>query len=168
MTPTTVSLDPAAESERTALENLWQLYAYDFSAIVGLELGDDGRFEGRPLGAYWVDAWRHPFLLRVDGRLAGFALVHTRSHLTGADDVADMAEFFVARRYRRRGVGRRAAVAAFERFRGKWEVRERATNTAATAFWRGVIGEFTGGDYEDTTWADATWAGPVQRFSSAR
>jgi hypothetical protein len=38
-------------------------------------------------------------LLRVEGRLAGFALVSRRSRLTGAAGVFDMSEFFVMRRY---------------------------------------------------------------------
>jgi predicted acetyltransferase len=162
-----VTLEPAAAEERVVLDHLWQLYAYDFSDIIDLDLGPDGRFEVRAFEPYWSDPWRHAFLLRVDGALAGFALVHAQSRLTGASDVYDMAEFFVVRRYRRRGVGRRAAFAAFDRFRGRWEVRQRPSNVAATAFWRRAIGEYTGGAFEDLAWSDETWSGTVQRFDSA-
>ncbi len=161
-----VSLDVATRVDEVTLDNLVQLYAHDFSEFVPLDIGDDGRFEGLPLAPYWIDTWRYAFLLRVNGALAGFALVHARSKLTAEDGVFDMAEFFVLRRFRRSGVGRAAAFALFDRFRGRWEVRQRASNEGATAFWRRAIGAYTHDHFEDRTWNDEVWIGPVQRFTS--
>jgi len=98
-----ISLDPADAAEQPVLENLFQLYAYDWSELGWLDVGQSGRFADPSLAVYWQDDDRHPFLIRVDGRLAGFALIAARSRLTGAADVFDMAEFFVMRKYRRRG-----------------------------------------------------------------
>jgi predicted acetyltransferase len=162
---TMIALHPATKNERSALENLIQLYSYDWSELLPMNVGETGRFDDYPLDSYWQEEWRHPFLLRVDGKLAGFALVSTRSHLTGASGVADMAEFFVMRRYRRSGVGRAAARAAFEQFKGQWEIRQRYENTEATAFWRRVVDEYTRGAYQEVRWDDAAWTGPVQTFS---
>jgi len=159
-----LSLDPAAREQAGVLANLMQLYTHDWSELRPLELGDDGRFADYPLAAYWQEDWRHPFLLRVDGKLAGFALIDGRSRLTGAQDVFDMAEFFVVRRYRGRGIGLAAACAAFDRFAGPWEVRQRDENAAATAFWRKAIDRYTSGRYQEVRWNDAAWVGPVQRF----
>ncbi len=161
-----ISLDPATRDERGVLENLLQLYVYDWSEIRPLDVGRDGRFDDYPLDAYWLEVWRHPFLLRVDGKLAGFALVSERSRLTGAAGVTDMAELFVMRRYRRKGVGRAAAFAAFDRFKGAWEVRQRTENVEATAFWRRAIDRYTNGSYTEHALNDSTWVGLVQRFSS--
>jgi len=161
-----ISLGPATKAERAALDNLMQLYIYDWSELRPLDVADDGRFPDYPLDAYWKDAWRHPLLLRVDGRLAGFALVSARSRLTGAEGVFDMAEFFVMRRFRRKGVGLAAAAAAFDRFRGPWEIRQRDEATAATAFWRRAVDRYTGGSYREVRWNDPAWIGPVQMFSS--
>ena len=58
-----------------------QLYAYDWSELVPLDVGDDGRFAEQPLDAYWVDAWRHAFVIESDGKTAGFALVLGKSRL---------------------------------------------------------------------------------------
>jgi predicted acetyltransferase len=162
-----IALDPATRQERGALENLFQLYVYDWSEIRPLDVGEDGRFDDYPLEAYWLEEWRHPFLLRVDGKLAGFALVSERSRLTGAAGVTDMAELFVMRRYRRQGVGRAAAFAAFDRFKGAWEIRQRAENAEATAFWRRAIDRYTNGNYTERALNDSKWVGLVQRFSSA-
>jgi len=163
-----ISLDPAARDDQPVLNNLMQLYIYDWSELRPLDVGDNGRFEDYPLDVYWQDTWRHPFLLRVDGKLAGFALVSGRSRLTGNPGVFDMAEFFVMRKYRRQGVGRTAACAVFDRFTGAWEIRQRQDNLDATAFWRRTIAGYTGGQYREVQWNDGTWTGPVQLFSSER
>jgi predicted acetyltransferase len=43
------------------------------------------------------------------------------------------------RKYRGRGVGARAAAFLFDRFPGRWTVRQQLANRAATAFWRKAI-----------------------------
>ena len=69
----------------------------------------------------------------------------------------DLAEFFVMRKYRRHGVGTFLARELFSRFPGAWQVRQMASNSAATAFWRRAIPV----DFEQERLAD----GPVQRFT---
>jgi predicted acetyltransferase len=142
-----------------------QLYAYDWSELLPLDVGDDGRFEAYALDPYWQDALYHPLLLRVGEKLAGFALVVGKSQLTGRVGVFDMAEFFVLRRYRGKGVGLTAAQMAFDRFDGPWEIRQRTENPGATAFWRRAIAAYTSAPFEELSWNDDKWKGPVQRFS---
>ena len=148
------------------LQNLAQFYVYDFSELLPFDVGESGRFQDFPLAPYWLDDWRHPFLLRVADKLAGFALIAERSKRTGEGGVCDMTEFFVLRRFRRQGVGLAAAFAAFDLFKGRWEVRQREENAAATAFWRRAIGDYTGGNYEEVRWDRPEWAERVQTFSS--
>jgi predicted acetyltransferase len=162
-----VSLLPAARAERPVLENLLQLYCYDWSELKPLEVCADGRFDALSIAPYWLDDWHHPLLLRVEDRLAGFALVVERSRLTGTSGTFDMAEFFVMRSYRRKGVGLAAAHAAFDRFRGPWEVRQQDENVAATSFWRRAIDAYTGGVYREVRWSSGEWTGPVQTFSTS-
>jgi predicted acetyltransferase len=47
----------------------------------------------------------------------------------------DVAEFFVLRGARGKGVGTSAAHALFAGFPGKWEIRIRRTNVEALRFW---------------------------------
>jgi predicted acetyltransferase len=163
-----VSLVAVTDRERPALESLFQLYAHDWSELLPVEIGDDGRFPDRVVRPFIEHAvGHHAFLFRVDARLAGFALVVEQSRLTGAAGVCDMAEFFVMRGARRRGIGRAAACALFDRFPGRWEVRQREDNPAATAFWRRVIDGYTAGCYREFECKDAAWTGPVQTFSTA-
>lgn len=155
---------PAVPSDEPVLRNLAQLYAYDFAEIMGWDLPDSGRFPDGIVDGCFDGGHRHPFLLHAEGRLAGFAIVDTRSRLTGDDGVRDMAEFFVARTARRRGVGTAAARELFERFGGRWEVRQTESNSPALAFWRKVIGNYTGGRFAESNHDDPRWQGPVQTF----
>jgi predicted acetyltransferase len=161
-----VQISLIEKREQPVLRQLIDLYAYDFSELIGLDVGEDGRFEYHDLAPYWTDAWRHPFFVRVEGKLAGFVLVHDRSRLSGADGIHDMAEFFILRKYRRRGLGARAAGQIFDRFPGPWEIRARSTNPAAVTFWRRVVDRYTGGRSREVSWDDTVWQGPVQLFTS--
>src|SRR5215510_9920030 len=120
-----VTLDLASPSDAVLFSNLLELYVHDMSEIFpNVEIGADGRFGYGKLPLYWSEPDRRfPFLLRCDGRIAGFALATRGSPATDDPDVFDVAEFFVARGYRRFGVGRRAARLLWNRFPGKWIVR---------------------------------------------
>lgn len=158
------TVTPAAASDEIVMRHLAQLYAYDFAAIMGWDIPDSGRFPDALVDGCFAGGPRHPFLLRAGGRLAGFAIVETRSRLTGDPAVRDMAEFFVARPLRGRGVGAAAARALFDRFGGSWEVRQTAANTAALAFWRRVIAAYTAGAFTEVFHDSPAWHGPVQSF----
>lgn len=152
-TAESVSLDAAIESDGPLLANLLELYIHDLSAVFSeLEIGADGRFGYRRLPLYWSDpGQRLPFLIRASGRLAGFALVQRRSTTDAATQRYDLAEFFVLRRYRRRGVGRQAASLLWERLPGQWTVRVAEDNRNALAFWRPVIESFANGRVTEST-----------------
>jgi hypothetical protein len=54
--------------------------------------------------------------------------------------VKDVAEFFVIRGARRRGVGSCAAESLWSAFPGRWEVRVRRANSGGLAFWSRQLG----------------------------
>lgn len=146
-----------------------QLYCYDWSPLLGLAIGKDGRFVGVDLTPYFGDdGEHHAFVLWRKGQVVGFALVRGRSRLTGEVGVHDMAELFVLRGHRRSGVGYEAARAVFDAFPGRWEVRHRDENADAGHFWRATIARYTGGASTETRGEPATlgWNGTVHRFSS--
>ena len=122
----------ATEAERSVMSRLLELYCYDFSEFNGSDVDAQGEYGYRYLDLYWTEPDRSPFLIAVDGRWAGLALVRS-------GDVHDMAEFFVMRKYRRSGVGRFAAGLVFEWFPGLWTVRQQISNPDATTFWRSAI-----------------------------
>jgi predicted acetyltransferase len=161
-----IDLPRASIHDAPILTNLFQYYVYDMSEVVETNFGADGRFVIRSLDGYWSDPWRHPHLVRVNGNLAGFALIQQRSRITGDEHTWDIAEFFVLRKYRRHGVGSTVATRVFDSFRGKWEVRELKTNHAAIAFWRRVVAGHTKGSFQEILLDEERWRGPVQSFQN--
>ncbi len=142
MHPESLSFQPASSKERVLLQNLAQFYSYDFSEMLEMDVDEDGRFGGVDLTPCWVDEWRHPFLLRIDDKLAGFALISERSKITGRAGVFDMTEFCIgpsgqrsSRRSRRPPTPRRFAdqrlITALEPFQGKGVPSRRARTAAA-------------------------------------
>jgi predicted acetyltransferase len=141
----TVTLEAMTRDDSTLVGNLLELYIHDLSAIfVDVELGADGRFGYPHLGSYLSGASdRFPFLIRCDGRVAGFILARRGSPVAEDPLVLDVAEYFVLRRFRGLGVGRSAAKLLWDNLRGAWTIRAAAVNPRAVAFWRSVVGTYT-------------------------
>jgi predicted acetyltransferase len=166
----TVEIELGTVQDKTVFRNLMQLYLHDFSEHSGRDPDPHGLFEYGYLDYYWTPDGRAdgfmPFLVKVDGQLAGFVLKNRYSNLGLDDTEHSIAEFFVMRKWRRTGVGRRAAFEVFDRFRGRWEVAQRRSNKDAQAFWRSVIEDYTSGDYEETNSSPPAWDGFAQCFTS--
>ena len=100
---------------------------------------------------YWSEPeTRWPFWLRADGANAGFALVRKE----GPSGRTQIAEFYVAPAYRRKGVGLAAARHVIARFPGQWQITQRELNASGIAFWHRVLDGFVSYD-EATTHTDA-------------
>ena len=74
----------------------------------------------------------------MDGKLVGLVLVFFK------DGVWDMAEFFVLRAFRRRGIGTQVAHDVWRRFPGPWQVRVMRTNVSAQHCWAASIATLLG------------------------
>jgi len=140
--PAEIQLELALREQSPILANLLELYAHDFSEFQPLDIGPDGRFDYKSLPLYWSELNRHPFLIRIDGKLAGLALVKMGSEISDNQEVWDMAEFFVLRGYRRHRIGTLAAQEVWRRFPGLWEVRVMRSNPPAISCWNRAISTF--------------------------
>lgn len=166
-----ITIEQAEPAEATLLANLLELYIHDLSEAFAIEPGPDGRFGYPALPRYWSEPeQRFPFLVRADGKTVGFALVTRGSPATDDPRVMDMAEFFVLRRHRRSGCGRRAVGLLFDRFPGPWMVRVAESNRGAMPFWESVVSAYTRGEFTRSrrqgsthTWRDFAFRVPVER-----
>jgi predicted acetyltransferase len=139
-----IELIPATQDQKQILANILELYAHDFSEFHHIKLGEDGRFGYKFLPLYWLEPNRHPFRVRMDGKLAGLVLVKRGSEISGDELIWDMTEFFVVRGHRRHGIGTQIAHEIWRRFPGPWEVRVREANHPAHQFWERAISAFVG------------------------
>lgn len=148
----TINLIPAVETDYTTLHNLARFYSYDISEFYGDEPGwemeDDGLYGvGIDFKKYFNNKHSFPFLIRYNGELAGFAIIDKDSIDPSAE--FNMAQFFILRTYKRKGLGKKAAFQCFEKFKGSWEVHVMPKNEAAYLFWRSIIGEFTANNFSE-------------------
>jgi predicted acetyltransferase len=167
-----IEVTVASREQRSVLDNLFQLYVHDFSehwaGTDDGDLADDGRFEPyRHMASYWEDGDRVPLLVRAGGALVGFALVNRHSP-SGQSVDRNMAEFFIARKHRRGGVGTAAAQAILTGYPGVWEIAVARRNLAALAFWRRAVARHPAvADLEEMDLRAPSWNGPVLRFRVA-
>jgi predicted acetyltransferase len=165
-----VTLELCAAERRPALDAMFQLYVHDFTEHwAGTdrgELQEDGRFADYPdLDGYWVEPQRSAWFIRVDGHLAGFALLSATSH-SGEPADHDMAEFFVVRKHRRGGIGFAAANELISARGGQWEIAVTRANVGALAFWRRVAAQ-AAVEVDERWMDDHRWNGAILRFRVA-
>ena len=166
----TVSVRLAGVCERRAIERLSQFYIYDFSELEppdsnDLEVGEQGDYSPLPeMDSYWRIEGFRPLLIRVKERLGGFALINTHSRRSERVE-HNMAEFFVARKYRRRGVATEAVRHVLAAYPGYWEIAAAERNVAAKAFWPRAIGAAPNVSHLVRCEGDGEpWRGPIWSF----
>ena len=135
-----VKLQEVHPPETDALWRLMQLCMHDYSEFDRFEIGLDGNFNYRWFDAYFREAERYPFFIRVGGQLGGFVLV--RESKGEEDWDFQIAEFFILRRYRRMGIGRDAGRQVLRMFPGVWGISFDDENTPANNFWRSIVRQF--------------------------
>jgi predicted acetyltransferase len=160
-----IDVEPLRVEEAPVLAALLQLYRYDFSEFRDDDVEADGRYVIDQFRLYVSDAEHMSYLVRVDGKLGGFAIVRRCDAVDGRGTVIDVAQFFVMRKYRRQGIGEAVATQLFDRYGGVWQIGERPNNFVAQSFWRAIIGRYIGGDFEELPGDEVV--GPTQFFFSA-
>jgi predicted acetyltransferase len=148
-----VSLRDAREhrSDRVWIERVYRDYLDDLGLLntgVFPALGEIGHREPDLLQHWYGDPGAHLITILESMNPAGFALVTRQTHAARTSDYR-MADFFIAREARRRGVGQGAVRLICDRFAGRWEVVEYSRNPAAVAFWRKAITQYTRGNYQE-------------------
>jgi len=162
-----ITVLPASLDDETTLRNLFQFYEYEFSRFMGWLTTSAGKFYEVDLDGCWTAPNRHPFLIRMNGDLAGFAIIDIQasSAITGEANVIEMREFFILAALQGQGIGAYAATYLFDQFPGKWEVFELLKNVEAQPFWRKVIGRYTNNQYHEAVYE--AHAGIVQSFDNS-
>jgi predicted acetyltransferase len=153
----------ASLDDRLPLYRMLELYQHDLSDIWDQDLDSHGEY-GYALDHYWQAEGCHPFVATAAGKYAGFALVNQAVRL-GTEGYW-MDQFFVLKKYRRCGLGQLLARSVFAALPGRWEVGQMPSNVVAHAFWRKVIGEYTGGMFKEQELLTGWWQGVIQVFES--
>jgi predicted acetyltransferase len=140
--------------DRQWLTNVYPFYLHDLSEFDDhyYTLNERGLWEPDYLPSWLKEGLDHPLIIGESGCRVGFALINEAPspHLMPGIRFR-VSEFFVLRKYRRSGIGRRAAMALFDRFQGRWQLSVLPRNGPAICFWRKVINEYPGGLCTETS-----------------
>lgn len=152
--------------KKLVLIHLMELYNYDFSEFEDTDVNEFGLFGYKYIDQYWTDEDRYPYIIRVDGKIAGFILVRiTGTNLNGEKQYS-IAEFFILKKYRRKSIGKRAAFEIFNTFYGEWKIGQIESNIPAYRFWVNTISDYTNGNFNEIR--EECWDGPIQIFMSKK
>ena len=122
----------AGSADRLPIYRMLELYQHDLSDIWDQDLDSHGEY-GYALDRYWAKSECHPFVALVGGRYAVFALVANAVKVGTAGHWMD--QFFILKKYRRRGVG----VASAGRWRRGSLLRRPRTRPGASGHMDGPV-----------------------------
>lgn len=132
-----VEIRRAETADRTHLRALFDDYLKELNRYCGEAARATDAATYPWFDVYWREPGRHPYLIFLDGEIAGFSFV--RDSRSNDAPVSQLSEFYIEPRYRRMGVGGIAARKIWSFFPGPWEFRVFALNTAAIAFWKSCM-----------------------------
>jgi predicted acetyltransferase len=148
----------SVRTDRSWIEGVYRDYLNDLApSATGLfpTLGEVGHREPDQLQRWFDDRSAQVLTILYSDEPVGFAMVRRRpARSTGASPQTSapefsMSEFFIARAWRRRGIGAEAVRLVFDRFAGQWLISEHVRNTTAVKFWRRVVAAYTHGKYQE-------------------
>jgi len=162
-----IELLEVKETEKSVLRQFMELYAYDFSEYDDADVNEHGFFGYTYFDYYWTEETRHPFFIKADGEFAGFVLISDYAYVLKTGEAKSVTEFFVMRKYRRKGIGKSATIQVFDKYPGKWEVIQHGENEPSRIFWEEVIREYTNGNYRKEKAKTEWWEGQALIFDNS-
>ena len=158
-----MTVSAANPEERQLLDALLEKYNYEFSQYDLTEWDKNGLFGYTWLGNYFDGTpERYAYIVRCDGKPAGFALINNYPECSSQPCDHAVAEFFIGYPYRRQGVGSYVMREMFARHPGTWQIKYHPRNTASVFFWNRIAKEYACGDicavYGDEDYPDGSKA----------
>jgi predicted acetyltransferase len=147
MPPSNLLLSKIGLESEVLLRNLFQYYLHDMAEWFEIDTQADGSYS-YDISSIWKNGYG-AYLAKVGDSIAGFAVVGSAVEWLGDVGAHDVHEFFVIRRHRRSGCGRRMATLLWNERPGEWLVRVLELNAPAVLFWRTAISSHSGGGYEE-------------------
>jgi predicted acetyltransferase len=103
---------------------------------------EDGLYESFDFKSYFEEESRKAYLVRINGELAGFVLIHQTD--TSSRTNWNMGEFFIIAKFQGQGIGERVTHAIWAKYPGVWEISVIPENNPALSFWEKAIKMYVG------------------------
>jgi predicted acetyltransferase len=115
----------------------------DFLAIAPNRDGHFG-FDKSQFDIYWESESHIPYFIYVNQEVAGFVLIRKYPSEISRYDVE---QFFVLRKFKGKGVGKKAFKLVTKLISGKWQIRVLFENSSALHFWKSSVSGIVGTNY---------------------
>lgn len=148
--------------------HLQQLYEFEFSSITKNEIDENGLYDYKSLQSSWNNKNYDAFLFVYNKRPVGFCVVNLNSQFNQDSETKDIAEFFIMPNVRNKKFGEQLAHQIFNRYIGKWEVRQLLDAVLARKFWHKTIKNYTKCKIEENVEKTEFGNYYVQRFSNKK
>src|SRR5262249_11163977 len=132
MVESNFSISKIGPESDVVLRNLFEFYVHDMAEWFEIDTKPDGSYS-YDTSKVWRDGCQ-VYLARAGDLIAGFAILGSAYEWCGEIGAYDMREFFVIRRFRRRGFGFRMATLIWHERPGEWLVRVLESNASAVRF----------------------------------
>lgn len=142
-----VTIEKALLKEKEIVISLFNYYLYEFSDLMGSELNENGTYLRNTslIAPYWEKPNHIPYFIKVNGEIAGFIFVR---YFPDEEKLLDIDQFFILRKFKRRGVGSKAFELCLKAHNGNWLVRVLKENESGLSFWQSVIGSVTKNNFK--------------------
>jgi predicted acetyltransferase len=147
MISSSLTLSMIGPESEVLLRNLFQYYLHDMAEWFEIDTQADGSYS-YDISKIWENG-HDAYLAKVGDSIACFASAGSAVEWLGDFGAHDVHEFFVIRRHRRSGCGRRMATLLWTERPGAWLVRVLELNAPAVLFWRTAISSHSDGAYEE-------------------
>lgn len=145
-----IKLISATMDDYPIIQNMASYYAYDISEYMGWAQQKDGTHSiGIDFIKYWKTENTFPFIIKHEDELVGFVIVD--KNVSDKRNDFNIAQFFILRKFLRKGIGKYIASQCFDKFIGKWEVFVMPGNEGAYRFWRKIITNYTNNQFKEFT-----------------
>lgn len=99
-----IKIEEIIVQQKSVLIQLMELCNYDFSVYEDSDINECGYYGYSHIDDYWNEDGRFPYFIRVDGKLAGFALICRHCQFISDATAHSIAEFLILQKYRRNGI----------------------------------------------------------------
>lgn len=141
-----LTLNLVTGEEVQILQNLLQLYLHEISRFAPIEISEDGTFDSSGMTSRLLTPEVDAYLVRIKGRLAGFAIVKP-TFQAGEIVARSLTDLFLLETYRGFGIGEEVARMVFDESPGLWHLEIYGQHEEAAKFWAKVIYRYTGDDF---------------------
>jgi predicted acetyltransferase len=142
-----IEIVKATQNNNIVIARLLELYVYDFTEYMDFDVDEEGLFH-YPFEEYLSLPDHFIYLILVNGHYAGLVLMKLATNEQGKSYYT-IAEFFILKKYRKLGIGKKVASKILMDYPGHWMIYQSKNNIPAQIFWRKIIAECTNGQYKE-------------------